>query len=120
MAADANAFLHQLPPPPPPPPPIRRQPAPSHQLAPGRTLRFPFTPNGHTIHATVVAIDGPMVALDLLIATLPEHDSPAQQAPPIRTVAPISHILSIWQLLPAPAAAAAGNLSAPAREAAAA
>jgi hypothetical protein len=105
MPADPS-FLPPPPPPPPLPARLRRSP-----LSPGAILRFPFTPNGHTLHARVVSIDGSLVALDLLIATLPKPGAPAAEAAPIRTVASIAHILSIWQV--APTASAAGNLTAP-------
>jgi hypothetical protein len=109
------ADLSFLPPPPPPPPlPARLRRSP---LSPGAILRFPFTPNGHTLHARVVAIDGHLAALDLLIATLPKPGAPAAEAAPIRTVASIAHILSIWQVVPS--ASAAGNLTAPPAQAAA-
>jgi hypothetical protein len=112
MTADPSLLLP--PPSPPPPLPARLRPP---LLSPGAILRFPFTPNGHTLHARVVAIDGHLAALDLLIATLPKPGAPAAEAAPIRTVASIAHILSIWQVVPT--ASTAGNLTAPPAQAAA-
>lgn len=103
MTPDGPPAGLRLPPPPPPPPlPPRPRKAPQ-ELQPGQLLHFPYRPAGNTMRARVVAVDGPLAAVDLLITAGPTGQE--QRAPPIRSVVPIAHLLSIWQVLPA------GNLT---------